>query len=310
VRAARPAAAAVLALVAFGAGAVRPGAQAPPPEAAPPVVAEGFFSEVRERLAEADRLDDSFFYRERRTELHTNPFGRLGTGDVSVYEVYPSTVRGLTYRRLVEENGVALSPVALAVQDREYHERAAERRAELAEEAAARARETPEERAAREQREADEVEQSRERARAQIDDVVNAMRFTVVGRETFEGRPAIVVTFGPAPDADPETRRGDLARKFEGRAWIDEAAHEVVYVEATSIDSISFGLGLAARISDGAEATLRRAPVAEGVWMPTHVTLTGRGRAMLFLRGLTIDYEVEWSDYQPVEQVPLPGTPR
>jgi hypothetical protein len=302
--------AAGLALLVIGAGA-RPDAQALGQAAAgvSPVVAEGFFDEVRERLAEADRLDDAYFYRERRTEIHTNPFGRLGTGDVSVYEVYPSTVRGLTYRRLVEENGVPVPATELAEQDREYHERAAEVRAERAEEAAAQARETLEERAERERREAVEFEEARERAREQIDDVVNAMQFAVVGREVFEGRPAILVTFGPASDADPETRRGDMARKFEGRAWIDEEAREVVYVEATSVDSISFGLGLAARISDGAEATLRRTRVADGVWMPTRITLTGRGRAMLFLRGLTINYEVEWADYQPIERVPVPGAP-
>ena len=300
-----------LALLVIGAAGARPAAQAPVPPAgeAPPVVEEGFFDAVRERLAEADRLDDLFFYRERRTELHTNPFGRLGTGDVSVYEVYPSEVRGLTYRRLVEEKGAPLPADELAEQDREYRERAAEVRAELAEEAAASARETPEEREERERREAEELERSRARALEQIDDVVDAMRFTVVGRETFEGRPAVVVAFGPAPRADPETRRGDLARKFVGRAWIDETAREVVYVEATSVASISFGLGLAARISDGAAATLRRAPVDEGVWMPTRVTLVGSGRAVLFLRGLAIDYEVAWFDYQPADQVPVPGLP-
>jgi hypothetical protein len=258
------------------------------------LVDEGFFDEVRERLAEAFRLDDFYTYRERRTELNTNPFGRLGTGDVKLYEVYPSPTRGLTYRRLIATNDEPTLAADLAQQDREYHRRAADVRRGLVQ---------------AEAQSAEALERSRTRAQRQIDDVVNAMQFSVARRELFEDRPAIVVTFGPRPGADPQTRRGDLARKFAGTAWIDKADREVRYVEATSVDSISFGLGLAARIADGAVATMRRDKVADGVWMLTSVTLTGRGRAMLFLRGLSIDYSVEWSDYRPSGEVPIPGAP-
>ena len=73
------------------------------------------------------------------------------------------------------------------------------------------------------------------------------------------------------------------------------------------MDSISFGLGLAARISDGAAATMRREQVDAGVWMLTSVTLTGSGRAVLSLRGLSIDYSVERFDYRLAGEVPIPG---
>ena len=274
-----------------------------------PLVDEAFFEDVRERLAEAFRLDDFYAYRERRTDINTNPFGRLGTGDVKLSEVYPSPTRGLTYRRLIAENGEPLSETALARQDRDYRERATDVRRRLAEEAAEALLATPEERADEDLRRAEARERSRTRARERIDDMVNAMQFNVERREIFEDRSSIVVTFGPRPGADPQTRRGDLARKFAGTAWIDEAAREVHYVEATSVDSISFGLGLAARIREGAVATLRRAEVDDGLWMPTSVTLTGSGRAVLFLRGLSIDYSVEWFDYRPADEVPIPGAP-
>ena len=75
------------------------------------------------------------------------------------------------------------------------------------------------------------------------------------------------------------------------------------------IPGISFGLGLAARISDGAAATMRREQVDDGVWMLTSVTLTGSGRALLFLRGFSIDYSVLWFDYRPAAEVSIPGTP-
>jgi len=287
------------------------GMPAQPDDVAEPdtLVEEGFFDEVRERLAEAFRLDDYYAYLERRTDINTNPFGRLGTGDVKLYEVYPSPTRGLTYRRLIAENDEPLLETALARQDRHYHERAADVRRRLAEDAAEALLAGPEERAEADVRQSEQLERSRTRAQEQIDDVINAMEFSVTRREIFEGRSSIVVTFGPHPGADPQTRRGDLARKFEGTAWIDEAAREVRYVEATSVDSISFGLGLAARISDGAVATMRREEVDDRVWLPTSVTLTGTGRAVLFLRGLSINYSREWSDYRPTDEVPIPGAP-
>jgi len=289
---------------------VAPDATASPEAPAPMVLVDGtFLDDVRQRLAEADRRDDLYAYSESRTQIRTNPFSWIGTGDVELYEVYPSPVRGLTYRRLVAVNGVPLSEEALAKQDREYHEDAKEIRARLADEASEYARATPEERVEADRRRAEELERSRDRAREQIDDLVDSMAFTVDRREVFEGRPAVVVTFGPRPGAEPSTRRGDMARKFTGTVWIDEAEREVRYVEATSVDSISFGLGLAARINDGAAATMRRERTSDGVWMLTKMTLVGRGRAMLFLRGFSIDYAVEWFDYRPAVGVPIPGTP-
>ena len=41
--------------------------------------------------------------------------------------------------------------------------------------------------------------------------------------------------------------------------------------------------------------------------MLTSVTLTGSGRAVLFLRGLSIDYSVERFDYRLAGEVPIPG---
>lgn len=44
-------------------------------------------------------------------------------------------------------------------------------------------------------------------------------------------------------------------------------------------------------------ATLVRRPVEGGVWMPTEVRLSGRGRAAV-VRKLVINYAVDWFDYR------------
>ena len=267
--------------VALVAGArAEPQAPLPDPDA--------FYRAVRENLVRAERANDRYVYRERRTDIHTNPFGKLGTGGVSVYEVYPSPVRQLDYRRLIERNGEPVPASERARQDREYRARAANVLRERA------ARVPDEERLV-------EEESARARARRQrtIDDVVATLAFEMRERTLYQGVSAIVIAFKPKPDARPDTRQGRLAQKFAGTVWIDERAAEVMRVEATSIDDISYGLGLVARLGEGTTATVTRAPVEGGVWMPSELTLKGQGRAVLFRR-LVLDFSIGWFDYRPL----------
>ncbi|MBI3049402.1 MAG: hypothetical protein HYY76_13940 [Acidobacteria bacterium] len=245
-----------------------------------------FYRRVRENLARAERANHLYVYRERRTDVHTNPFGRIGTDGVSVFEVYPSPVRQLVYRRLVERNGEPVPASELARQDREYRERVDEMLRERG------ARGPDEERLAEE-----ESERARQRRQRAIDDVVDALEFTLTGRTVYNGVPAIVITFKPRPGARPTTRQGRTAQKFAGTVWVDEKAAEVMHLEATSIDDISYGLGIVARLGEGTTATVTRAPVGDGLWMPTKLTLSGRGRAVVFRR-LVVDYSIEWYDYR------------
>ena len=67
--------------------------------------ADAFYAEVQKNLARSNDVQYQFAYRERRTELHMNPFGRLGTGEVSVYEVTPGPTAQVYFRRLLEREG-------------------------------------------------------------------------------------------------------------------------------------------------------------------------------------------------------------
>ena len=282
----RAAAVAAVIVVAVVAGSAAGRAQGTPPLSDP----ETFSSLVRENLARAERVAHLYAFNERRTDVHTNPFGRIGTGGTRLFEVYPSATRRLRYRRLIDRDGVPLDAQELAEQDREYRERAADVLRRLA-------TENEDERRSREE----DAARARERGERRIADIVNTLQFSVDGRAVHEGVPAIVVSFTPRPDAKPETREGRMAQRFAGTIWIHEAAGEVMRVEATSIDSISFGLGLLARLGRGAEATLTRRAVEEDLWMPSRLTLKGRGRAALSLRSLVIDYAVDWFDYHRLE---------
>jgi hypothetical protein len=219
---------------------------------------EPFFNAVRDNMARANREQHHYAYKERRTELHTNPFGRLGTGDVVVYHVAPGPDPAVTVHRLMEKNG---KPVPDAKPERR------ERRL-------------------------------RTQGRSAVDDTVATLKFSIDRRDSLHGRSAIVVRFEPRRDARPQTREGKLARAFSGLIWVDEAAREVTKVEATAVDDLSYGFGLLAKLRKGSVVTLTRERVDDRIWLPTSITFKGDGRALFALRKLNIDFVVEWFDYR------------
>lgn len=219
---------------------------------------EAFFDAVRENMARATREQHRYAYKERRTELHTNPFGRLGTDGIVVYDVTPGPEPNITFRRLLEKNG---KPVPNSKPERQ------ERRVRRA-------------------------------GRSIVDDTVNVLHFAIDRRETVKGRNAIVVRFEPKRGAEAETREGKMAQAFSGFIWVDETAREVMRVEATAGDDLSYGLGLLARVRKGSKVTLVRERIDDHIWLPTSITFKGDGRALFALRKLHIDFSVEWFDYR------------
>ena len=221
---------------------------------------EAFYAAARDNLARAGQEQWRYAYRERRTELHMNPFGKIGTGGVRLFDVTPSDDRSAYYRRLLEKDGV---PVPNSAPER------IERRTRP------------------------------QQGRSSIEDTVMALRFSIDRREAVNGRDTIVVRFEPRPGAKPQTREGKLASTMKGLIWVDEALREVTRVEAVAIDDLSFGFGLVARLGEGSAVSLTRARIDDNVWLPISIRFAGEGRAML-VRKLKIDFVIEWFDYRRV----------
>jgi hypothetical protein len=201
-----------------------------------------FFESTRTNLERSQSRQAGYAYRERRRQLHTNPFGRLGTGTgTEEFEVTPLPDGGVS-RTLVARDG---KPVKDAETTRSRPRTRTSRRSAVA-------------------------------------DTADALELTLDRRERRNGRDVIVVTFSPKPNAQPQTREGKLARLFRGTIFVDEADAEVVRVEAVAVDDISYGLGVVARLNKGATVTLVRERVDGDTWMPTSIRFAGDGRAMLF----------------------------
>jgi hypothetical protein len=224
---------------------------------------DAFLADVRDNLARSQERQNRYAYKERRTELHTNPFGKLGTGATRVFDVVPAADGKALTRRLIERDGQPVTDGRVRVRD---------------------------------------LTDRRERTQTPsgFRDVVATLQFAIKGREIQAGKPVILVTFSARPDAKPRTREGKMARVFAGTIWVDEAAREVTRVEATAIDSLSMGFGLIARLNEGTTVSLTRERVADGIWLPTSIRFSGEGRAMLFIRKVTVNYAIDWYDYRPI----------
>jgi hypothetical protein len=221
-----------------------------------------FVRATRDNLIRSQRAQFNYAYKERRTEFHINPFGRVGTGGIEGWEVTPIENGTVILKKLIERDGQRVADG-----------------------------------------EVDRIkvkgESRREGGRTRMDDVVAMLTFKMERRESVNGRDTIVIAFAPRPDADPETREGRIAKAFTGNVWVDEAAREVIRVEATAVDTISFGFGLIARLNEGSTVTLHRQPIEGGLWLPTSIRFAGEGRALL-IRKLHVDQWIEWSEYRKV----------
>jgi hypothetical protein len=264
------------------------------PQDAKPLPDEAtFLAETKRKLASDERLQARYTYRLRRTEVGRNPFGHIGTGDVALFEVYPSPILELTYYRKISVNGIAVSPPALKEQDRKQ-------RAKVDDYVARLRRESSRDR----QRQIEQSSVVGQRERAMVADVTAALEYRMERRETVNGRPAIVVSFTPKASARPWSSEGKLVKHFKGSVWVDEAEQQIARVEAEAIDTVSFGFGFLVRISKGTKGSFTRR-LWDGAWLPADARLVGVGRALLFRR-FELDLVSEYFDYQPIDPAAPP----
>ena len=266
----------VLAL-AFGAPLV---AQDPPLPAADP-----FLAQVRANLQTDRRLLSQYTYLERRSEIHLTKLGKLATGPVKVYQVYPGLDPDDGYRRLIEVDGKPRDPTELEKEDRRRQKSVLEKLSKREHESAAEG----EKRVRREARTKQEEQET-------LDDLLRIYTFRLVERQMRDLRSTIVVDFAPKRDAVPTSDNGKLMKKVKGRVWISENDYQIARVEVEMLDDLSVGLGLIGKLYKGTTASFDRGKINDEVWLPAEARFNGSGRA--FIRKFRIDTVVRYSDYR------------
>jgi hypothetical protein len=231
---------------------------------------ETFLQEVRKHLDTDDDRQSGYVYTETRREQKLDKAGRPTGESVKVFESYPGLPGEERWSRLVAEDGRPVPPKEVEKNDRERQAHVEEYARKLAKDpVGVRARENRE-------REHDR----RERTEA-IDDIFRVFDVRMLGREVLEGHETILFSLTPRPGVKPRTRDGNIMRNFSGRAWISESDYELVRLEVEAIDTVSFGLGLLARVHKGSRAAFERRKVNDEVWLPAVATYSASARIAL-----------------------------
>lgn len=244
-----------------------------------------FLRQAREHLRDDWRLATQYTYIERRTEYHRTSDGREEPSSVKVFQVYPGSDPGRSYRRLIEVDGRRLSQDELEKNEREHQKRALERQR-------ARDNESAPDRSER-------LKKERERGakeQAIWDDLMRVYTFTLEGREVVDGRSLIAVRFEPKPNADPQSDIGERMVNVKGRAWISEDDYQVARVDAEVLDDISIGWGILGKLYAGSFASYTRRKVNDELWLPVRLQYNGSGRALI--KHFNVHTVIDYSEYR------------
>lgn len=231
---------------------------------------DAFLKETRKHLQTDSKVTSNYVYVETRRERKLDKNGKVDEESTRVYESYPGLPGEPRWERLISENGKPVAASNLAAQDRD--------RAKKANAMAKRLEDDPKKEHARQQREWDKAHGERSEA---VDDVYIVYAIKMTGRERVEGHETIAFTLTPRPESKPKTREGDMMKRFAVKAWINEADHELVRLEAQAIDNLAFGLGVLAKIHKGAEFSFLRRKVNDEVWLPAVAKYSGSARVGL-----------------------------
>jgi hypothetical protein len=269
----------------------------------------GLLRAVAKNQDEVEKRITEYAFLQKETDRELNDKGELKKETSRVYEVFPLANRE-PIRKLLSENGVALSGERAAKETKrvmEEFERAERERAKT-DEKAARRRAEREKKAAKNGAEEDED--------PEISQFLRVCEFVSPRREVFGGREAVVFDFRPRAGFKPSNRSETLISKLVGVAWIDPIDKQVMRLEARLAESFKMGGGLVLSLRPGAGLIMEQTRMAEGVWLPRLAQLNLSARVFLF-RGIDLNKTIEWSDYRHFQgdvsdyqlDTPKPETP-
>ena len=247
-----------------------------------------FLEQVRDRLQTDRSLQSSYSYVEKRREFNLDKNGRTVSTSEKVFENYPGFPGEPRWERLISEDGKPVPAKKLEEEDR--------RRQQKAEAYVRRMKEQPDQEHARQMREYTEAQR---RAKAVVADIFNVYDVRMLRREAVEGIDTIVFSLTPRRGARPQTDEGGDMLHFSVTAWVSESDFELVRVDVVGIDTLKMGLGIGlfARLHEGARLTFIRRKINGEVWLPASTIYEGSARLGL-IKVVRQRGEYEFSNYR------------
>src|SRR5688572_18000806 len=248
---------------------------------------------------ENTKRERDYTYVRRDEERKLDGKGKVKSTESKTYEVM--ILAGERAEKLIEKNDQPLSEKDAKKEDEKIQKIIS--KAE---------KESPDDRRKRLEKTEKEIEEGRQFVR----EVADAFQFRLRGTEDLEGRLAHVIDAEPLPGYKPRLKDAKILPKVRLRLWVDKVEQQWVKIDIECIDTISWGLFLAA-IHKGSTIHVEQTRVNDEVWLPKHVTLKMDAKIAL-LKNLDVEWDVTFRDYQkfrtdavirPLGEVQEPVTP-
>lgn len=214
--------------------------------------------EIVQRSAEALRRD---FEASPKFDCRERDRVRGGT---KTYE--DTMILGSPYQRLIAVNGEPLTSARVAEEQQKLNKVLSERKTE-----------SPEKRTER----IAKYEKEQKRDHSMMEEMVKAFEFRLLRETKLAGHVVYVLQATPRPGYQPPNMETQALTGMRGKLWIDKQTFQWVKVEAQVMHPVSIE-GFLAQVEPGTHFELEKAPVAPGIWLPTHFVMRSRAK-VLFL---------------------------
>jgi hypothetical protein len=140
-------------------------------------------------------------------------------------------------------------------------------------------------------------EKNRDRVLRLLDELPRAFEYRLVSTAAVDGRPTLLLEGTARAGYVPPTIDAGVLRAARVEFWIDVASYHWVRVRARVLRPVTLA-GFLVAVQPGTEFTLDEAPVADGVWLPSHFAMRTRS-AILSLIPHHSDDTRTYFDYHP-----------
>jgi len=139
-------------------------------------------------------------------------------------------------------------------------------------------------------------EKGQDRNHRMLEEMVDAFQFHLDGEANVDGHDCWVLNAEPRAGYQPTDHEGKVLNGMKGRLWIDKATGQWVKVHAEVVKPVSF-YGFLAKVGPGTEFDLEQTPVASGVWLAKHFSVSVKATALGFFNENSFDSDT-YRDYQ------------
>ena len=126
--------------------------------------------------------------------------------------------------------------------------------------------------------------------------LTKAFNFASLGESRLNGFDVYILRATPRPGYKPPNLDCQALPGMQGELWIDKKTFQWVKVTAEVIHPVTIG-GFLAKVEPGTRFELEKAPVGNGIWLPSHFAMSSKAKVLYLVNRSSRDEET-YSNYK------------